>query len=49
MKIIVNDAEERFYASNYELEKLPPKGKYKKVTGLMKNELDEKIMKKLGR
>ena len=42
IKIIVNDVEERFYTSNYELEKLLPKGKYKKVTGLMKNELMEK-------
>ena len=34
----------RFDTSNYELERPLPNGKIKKVTGLMKDELDGKIM-----
>ena len=40
------DIETRFNTSNYELDKLLPKGKNKKVIGLMKDELDGKIMTK---
>ena len=38
------DAETRFDTSKYELEKSLPKGKNKKVIGLMKNKLHGKIM-----
>ena len=41
---IFNDVEERFGTSNYEVNRPLPKGKNKKVTGLMKDELGEKIM-----
>ena len=37
--------ETRFDTSNYRLDRPLPKGKNKKVTGLMKNELRGKIMK----
>ena len=43
-KNIAKDVENRFDTSNYELDILLPKGKNKKVIGLMKDELDEKIM-----
>ena len=46
---IAEDVETRFNTSNYELYKILPKGKNKKVTGLMKNELGGKIMKKFLR
>ena len=42
-KYIVEDVETRFDTSNYELYKLLPKVKSKKVTGLMKDELGGKI------
>ena len=42
---IAKDFEGRFDTSNYELERPLPKGKNKKVIGLMKDELDGKIMK----
>ena len=42
---IAKDVEDRFDNSIYELETPLPKGKIKKVIGLMKNELDGKIMK----
>ena len=34
---IANDVEIRFDTSNYELDRPLPKGKYKKVIGLMRN------------
>ena len=42
-KYIVEDVETRFHTSNYELDRLLHKRKNKKVTGLMKDELDEKL------
>ena len=47
LKNIAEDAETRFDISNYELERLPPKGKIKKLIGLMKDELSGKIMTKI--
>ena len=43
-KDIAEDVETRFDTSNYELDRLLPKGKNKKVIGLMKDELGGKIM-----
>ena len=43
---IAEDVETRFDTSNYELDRLLPKGKNKKVIGLMKDELGGKIMTK---
>ena len=43
-KYIAEDVETRFDISNYELDKLLPKEKNKKVIGLMEDELGEKIM-----
>ena len=40
----VKDVETRFDTSNYELDRPLPKGKNKKVIGLMKDELGGKIM-----
>ena len=45
-KDIVEDVETRFDTSNFELDRPFPKGKTKKVTGLMKDELGGKIMTK---
>ena len=45
-KDIAEDVETRLDTSNYELERLIPKWKSKKVIGLMKDELDGKIMTK---
>ena len=45
-KNIAKDVENRFDTSNYELDILLPKGKNKKVIGLMKDELSGKIMTK---
>ena len=45
-KDITEDVESRFDTSNYELDRPLPKGKYKKVIGLMKDELGGKIMTK---
>ena len=42
--IFAKDVETWFDTSNYELDRPLPKGKYKKVIGLMKDELDRKIM-----
>ena len=44
---IAGHVETKFDTWNYELDKPLPKGKNKKLIGLMKNELDEKIMTKL--
>ena len=43
-KDIADDVEKRFVASNYEINRPLPIGKNKKVIGLMKDELGEKIM-----
>ena len=43
-KDIVEDVETRFAISNYELDRISPKGKNKKVIGLMKGALGGKIM-----
>ena len=43
---IAEDVETRFDTSNYELDRPLPKGKNKKVIGLMKYELGGKIMTK---
>ena len=43
-KDIVNDVEERFETSNYECDRPLPKGKNKKVIGLLKCELGGKVM-----
>ena len=43
-KDIAEDVETRFDTSNYELDRPLPKGKNKKVIGLMKDELGGKIM-----
>ena len=45
-KDIAEDVETRFDTSNYELDRPLPKGKNRKVIGLMKDELGEKIMTK---
>ena len=45
-KDIAKDVETRFDTSNYELDRPLPKGKNKKVIGLMKDELGGKIMTK---
>ena len=43
-KAIASDVENRFDTSNYEVNRPLPTGKNKKVIGLMKNELDGKII-----
>ena len=43
-KSIADDVETIFDISNYELDRLMPKGKNKKLTGLIKDELGGKIM-----
>ena len=45
-KDIAEDVETRFDTSNYELDGPLPKGKNKKVVGLMNDELGGKIMTK---
>ena len=45
-KDIAEDVETRFGTSNYGLHRLLPKGKIKKVIGLMRNELGGEIMTK---
>ena len=45
-KDIVGDGERRFDTSNYELDRPLSKGKIKKLIGLMKDGLGEKIMTK---
>ena len=44
-KGIAEDTETRFNTSNYELDRLLPKGKNKNLIRLMKNELSGKILK----
>ena len=44
-KDIADDVEKRFDTSNYECDRLLPKGKYKTVIELMKDELRGKIMR----
>ena len=44
-KDIAEEIESRFDTSNLELDRPLPKGKNKKVVGLMKNELGGQIMK----
>ena len=44
-KDIAENIETRFDTSNYELDRPLPKGKMKKVIGLMKDELCGKVMK----
>ena len=48
-KDIAEDIETRFDTSKYELDRPLPKGKNKKVIGLMKDELGGKIIKKFVR
>ena len=43
-KDITEDVETRFDTSNYEIDRPLPKGKNKKVSGLMKDKLGGKIM-----
>ena len=45
-KDIADDVETKFNTSNYELDRPLPKGKTKKVTELMKDELGGNIMTK---
>ena len=44
-KDIANDVEKRFDTSKYECDRPLPKGKYEKVTELMKDELGGRIIK----
>ena len=46
-KDIEEDVETRFNASNFEIDRPLPKGRIKKVLGLMKDELGAQIMKEL--
>ena len=48
-KDLAENFETRFDNSNYELDRPLPKGKNKKVIGLMKNELGRKAMIKIVR
>ena len=48
-KVIAENVETRFDTSNYELDRPFPKGKSKKLIGLMKDELGGKIMIKSGK
>ena len=43
-KDVADDVEKIFDTSNYDVNRPLPKGKNKKVIGLMKDELEEKIM-----
>ena len=45
---IAEDVETRFDTSNYDLERLLPKGKNKNVIGLLKDELNGNIMTKFA-
>ena len=44
-KDIANDVENRFDTSNYEVNRLLPMGKNKKIIGLMKDELGGKVIR----
>ena len=44
-KDILNDFQKRFNTSKYVIERLLPKGWNKKLIGLMKDELDRKIIR----
>ena len=44
-KDIADDVEKRFHTSNYEVDRPLPTGKNKKVMGLMKDELGERIIR----
>ena len=44
-KDIANDVEKRFDTSNYKVDRPLPTGKNKKVIGLLKDELEGKIIK----
>ena len=46
IKAFAEDVETRFDTSKYELDRPLPKGKNKKIIGLMKDELGGKILKK---
>ena len=48
-KDIAENVEIRFDISNFDIDKPLPKGKKKKVIGLMKDELGVQIMKEFGR
>ena len=48
-KDITEDVETRFDTSNYELNRLLPKGKNKKVIGVIKNGLGEKNNERISR
>ena len=45
---IAEDVDTRFDTSNYDLERLLPKGKNKNVIGLLKDELNGNIMTKFA-
>ena len=47
-KVIAEDVKTMFDTSNYELDRLVPKGKNKKNIGLIKDELGGKIMTKFA-
>ena len=47
-KVIAKEAETKFDTSSYQLNRLFPKGKNKKVIGLIKDELGWKIMKEFA-
>ena len=47
-KDIGEDVETRFDIANYVLNRPLPKGRKQNVIGLIKNEVDEKIMKELS-
>ena len=46
-KDIAEDVETRFYTLHQELDRSLPKGKHRKIIGLMKDKLSGKIMKKV--
>ena len=48
LKVIAKDVKTRFDTSNYELERPLPKEKHKKVIGLIKDELDGRMIKEFS-